>query len=230
MIISGVDSSKNSTAIVKLNVDDDSLEINSIDYLAFCDVKKWADKDDRIIFYKKADYKNNIKKHDFMITHMAAYLNDIDYIAYEAYAYGGSGNTFDVAETCGTLKYLSYNKGSNIRVYAPGQIKKYFAFSGSATKLDMGQAYYNWTEEPKLDLSHLAVVDKNKDVKPTSDIIDAYATAVLLLNELRVRHGLKTIKDLHPDKKLNLKRIEVFNAVSKQFDENILVREFTIKE
>ena len=230
MIIAGVDGSKNSTAIVKFTLDDKTLEILDIDYIGFVDVARIAKLDDKLVFYKKKDYTSNIKKHDFMCETLDPFLDNIDYISYEGYAFGGKGSVFDVAETIGTLKYKSYNKGSKIRVYAPGQIKKYFACNGTASKLVMGETYYEFDEEKKIDLSHLPVVDKNKDVKPTSDIIDAYAITFLLLEELRVRHGLKDLQSLHEDDKFKLKRIEVFNTVLKQSNENILVRDFASKD
>ena len=230
MIIAGVDGSKNSSAIVKMTIDDKTLEIIDIDYKGFIDVARISKTDDKLVFYNKKEYKSNIKKHAFMCDELDPYLDNIDYIAYEGYAFGGKGNVFDVAETIGTLKYKSYDKGSNIRVYAPGQIKKYFAFNGNANKQVMGEAYYNFDEDKKLDLSHLPIVDKNKDVKPTSDIIDAYAIAYLLLEELRVRHGIKQLPDLHEDNAKKLKRIEVFNAVTTKTEENVLVRGFAHKE
>ena len=59
MKIAGIDYSKNSPATVIAELNDD-LDVIGYDYIGFSTVKKVATADNKIVYYKKADFRNDL--------------------------------------------------------------------------------------------------------------------------------------------------------------------------
>lgn len=220
MIICGIDYSISSPAIVKAELDDD-LEIIGIDYISFSSTLKNCKLDDHLVHNVKKNFRNDIERFQFLRDNVEEFMYmenyEPDYVAIEGYAMGAMGKVFNIAEATVLTKEMVYNHGTPLRTYTPSAIKKFATGNGSAGKVSMWEQF-NKEEQEFLDLSHLV------DLKnPQEDIIDAYWIMKLLQTELKLRHGIITIRDL------STKKIEVFNAVSKSNPQNILVRDFIEK-
>ena len=65
------------------------------------------------------------------------FVGDCDYVALEGYAYGASGNNFDIGEFVGYIKTMIYLAHIPMRIYDPNSIKKFATGRGVADKLTM---------------------------------------------------------------------------------------------
>jgi hypothetical protein len=134
-------------------------------------------------------------------------------VSIEGYALHGVGKLTNIVEATMLVKTMIYNNNTPLRIYTPSMIKKFATGNGTAGKVSMFNSYEN--EPAVMDLSHLTPLQN-----PYEDIVDAYWVAKLLQTELKLRRGLLTLNEL------TVKRIEVFNAVSKSQPINLLVRDF----
>lgn len=220
MIIIGIDYSMSSPGLVKVELNE-SLDIIRADYQGFSSVAKTAKLDDNIIHFKKDHFNNNFDRFTTLTNFCSEFIESWgvpDYVAMEDYAMGShSGMNFTIGEATILTKLAVYNTGCKFRLYSPTLIKKYATGKGNAKKEDMQKAY-SILGESYLDLDKLPI---NKN--PREDIVDAYWIMKLLQCELKLRYGIIELKSL------NLKQIEVFNAVSKSNKDNLLVRDFIYK-
>ena len=153
------------------------------------------------------------------------WTKDIEYAAVEDFAYGKSGalgQIFSLAEFEGNIKLKWIELGKKMRLYSVNSNKKFFSGYGLSDKIGMRDGFDKWTET-KPDLSTLPEVDNGKGVSPTSDLIDAYALCECLRMELKLRAG---IIQLH---QLPKHQIEVYNVVSKEHPQGLLVAPFITK-
>lgn len=217
MIICGLDLSMNGSGLFKLFLDD-NLNIVDTDYMAFCSVKKHAN--DKVIYFKKNDYKDRYAINLWMCDKIKNFVKDSSYIAIEDYAFGASGNNFDIGEFIGYIKTYLYNDDYKIRLYDPNSIKKFATGKGNSDKVSMYLSFKQ--SEPNL-LNDLPIVNKGGGVSPSSDIIDAYWISQLLLTELKLRKGLILLSSLDENV------ISIFNRCTKSNPVNILDRDFLEK-
>jgi Holliday junction resolvasome RuvABC endonuclease subunit len=218
MNIVGMDISMNGSGIVRLVLNNDTLDIVRQDYLSFTSVKKNSNKN--IIFYKKEMFKNNIEKADWMIEQMINFSTTfgvVDYCGIEGYAFSASGRITDIAEFTGLVKYKLYELGWKIRLYDPCSIKMYGTGIGNADKVKMTDCYMEKYNKD-MDVSYLPLYKS-----PSSDIIDAYFIAKLLQIELKLRNGLVKLKDLSEVE------IRIMNRVTKSSPVNLLDTPFLEK-
>lgn len=218
MKIAGIDYSKNSPAVVVAELDED-LDITGFDYIGFSTVKKVATSDNKIVYYKKADFRNDIDGYLFMRDKILPIIEDVDYIAFEGYAFGGTGKVFDIAEATSTTKVAIYEKEKNLRIYEPTVIKMFGHGKGNAGKVEMNDSFKKVLDEDKPNWNQLPELKS-----PKEDLIDAYFITKLLQTELKLRHGMVELKSLP------LKHIEIFNRCTKSNPVNILSRDFLRKE
>lgn len=220
MIICGLDISKNSPAVTKLYVDDSDLTVLNVEYVSFVSVKKY-EKLKGVNFYKKNDFIYSFDQFRFMKDTIIKFIGDAaSYCAIEDYAYSAAGKITELAEFTGLIKYDLYcNLGTSMRLYDIPSIKLYATGNGTSDKLEMAEAF-NQFEGLKPDLKDFPLVEKPGGISPTSDIIDSFFIAQLLLLELKLRRGLIELKDLTEDK------IKIFNRTTKSFPTNILARDF----
>lgn len=94
------------------------------------------------------------------------------FILIEDYAFAAKGRVFNLAENCGTLKYLLYKNGYNFSTIAPSVIKKYATGAGNANKEAMWKAFF---ESTQIDLIDVFGSCKTKRLdSPVTDIVDSY--------------------------------------------------------
>lgn len=99
--------------------------------------------------------------------------HSIDTVYMEGYAYGASGNTFNIGECTGILKLLLWQNDIELIVLQPGEIKKFATGKGNANKTLMYDSYVSKTNH----FIDKLMDDERKGDKipsPTNDIIDAY--------------------------------------------------------
>jgi Holliday junction resolvasome RuvABC endonuclease subunit len=219
MIIAGFDLSINSSGLVKFTLDD-NLDVIDVDYLGFTQVKKWQQ--DKVLYFKKNQFRNYIEQNDWMLNHIKSFIgdNDLTHIAVEDYAYGATGKVFHIAEYAGLVKFLLWDNDKKIRLYDPNTIKIFASTRGNCDKITMHEMYQKLECDYKIDISGMPEVKTTSGASPTSDLIDAFFIAELLRTELKLRKGLIDLKSL--DESL----IKVFNRTTKAHPENILVEEY----
>lgn len=216
MIIVGADLSMNGSGLVKLYLDDD-LKVYKTDRMGFCSVKKYES--DGIYLYRKKDFKHRYNATKWMLEKIKDFVSPANYIAIEDYAFGASGNNFDIGEFIGQIKYMVFANDIPMRLYDPNSIKKFATGKGNADKISMYDSFIN-VNDIKPDIKGLPIPNKGSGVTPTSDIIDAYWIAMLLRQELSLRKGIDILRDL--DENL----ISIFNRVTKSNPVNILDQDF----
>jgi len=217
MIIAGIDYSKNSPGVMISNIDK-NFEIINTEYRGFTSVKKTTKLDSNLIFYHKNEFNNDIEKAVWMRDHIIEFIEDVDYCAIEGYALAAKGKVFDIAEATMCTKLGIYEGHKALRIYEPSTIKLFATGNGNSAKVEMGDAYVKYEEKFKPDLSHLTPYKP-----PSEDLVDAYFCMKLLQTELKLRYGIVELRDL------SLETIKIFNRVTKANPENILVRNFIIK-
>ena len=112
---------------------------------------------------------------DFFIK--AIVSNGVQECAIEGYSYGSKSNRlYEIGENAGVLKHKIFHLGKKVSVFSPSQIKKYFTTKGNASKEDMLKSF---TEKHSSFFNTLTT-----SPSPVSDIIDSYAIALLLNEEI----------------------------------------------
>jgi hypothetical protein len=217
----GVDNSLNSPACFILIVND-NLDVIESDYIGFTTTKKGST--NNILHYRKRDFDHYCNQYiwnrDRIFERIQSYDSDDTYVAFEDYAFSANGQVFTLAEATGALKVKLLESGCKIRLYDPNSIKKFHTGYGNADKIRMCKDFKKIDDPFKPNLCFL------KEYKsPQTDVVDAYFVVNLLLEELRIRKGFKTLLDLKNDKQR-----EVFNKTSRFYPENILVRPFIKNE
>lgn len=221
MRIAGLDLSINSPGAYVLELDE-NLEVTASDFRGVTDVKKNVS--ERVSFLDKKSFGNYIDKDLWVASQIISLVSSCDYAAIEGPAYGATGRLFEIAQATCSVKYPLYSLGVALRVYDPLSIKIFATGDGGANKIEMFQRFLEVKGEETFREMGLPVVNKEKGVSPTSDIIDAFWIAHLLLTELKLRRGLIELKGM-PEK-----MIKVFNRVTKAYPENILSTNFLEKK
>lgn len=98
--------------------------------------------------------------------------NNVDVVFQEGYAYGASGNTFNIGECTGILKLLLWQNNIELRIIQPSEIKKFATGKGNSNKTAMFEAYSKLNHP--LDRLIDDAVTSAKIPSPVNDIIDAY--------------------------------------------------------
>lgn len=222
MKIAGQDLSISSSGIVVEELDD-NYDVIKVDRYGFTTKKSLEQ--ENIILYKTKDFTSDYARYNWMKNIILNWTKDCLYLATEDYAYGKSaamGQIFSLAEFEGNIKLAEIDRGQKMRLYSVNSNKKFFTGYGLSDKIGMYQAFNNYTGV-KPDISTLPIVDSGKGVSPTSDIIDAFALCECLRMELKLRAGLI---QLH---KLPKHQIEVYNVISREHPQGLLVAPFIEK-
>ena len=204
-------------------MDDKTLDILDVQYYGFTNKKKVEQ--DHILYYNNKDFNSDYAKYNWMKEQIINWTKDCEYVAIEDYAFGKTGalgQIFSLAEFEGNIKLALVDLGKKLRLYSINSNKKFFSGYGLSDKIGMRDAFDKWTEK-KPDLSCLPEVDNGKGVSPTSDIIDAYALCECLRLELKLRSGLIQLHELPKH------QIEVYNVISKENPQGLLVAPFITK-
>ena len=171
MFLVAIDWSKNGSGITKYNT-----LTGKMDYLTFSSVKKNVS--DHIKFLPKKDFKNDWDQIKFMTDIVLDFIPKGSPIIIEGYSFGSVGSVFDIAESCGVMKWrLITEHDCKFMEVPPTTIKKWATGSGGADKVKMTNAYFNLTSIP-FELTHLS-----KFKSPQNDIIDSFWMLDLLINK-----------------------------------------------
>lgn len=192
--ICGCDLSMNGSGICVLNLDK-NLDIVSCDWLGFTQVKK-NQRDNHVIWYTKDDYFSRFKITEMMIEGIIQKVKDCKYAAIEDFAFGAVGMLANIGEFVGQVSWEIWKRNIALRWYGPGISKKHFTGRGNADKVGMWEQF-QIVKGIKPDLKDYPVPQTAKGVSPTSDIVDAYALALLLQKELKLRTGILKPSDLN---------------------------------
>jgi len=214
MVIAGVDCSITSPSVVVFELNGD-FEIIAKNFFAVSRTKK--DSSDSISWIKNKDFEYNFQKSIHIRNLIIDFLeySKIDYVSFEGYSYGSVGRVFDIAEATSLLKSLFVERyDSKVRIYDPKSIKKFATGNGNADK-NLMLRFYD-TNGDKINLNDYGACYVN-------DVVDAFYSAKLLLQELRLRFGLDDIRAIDQ----NIR--DVFNRVTKRQPENLLVTPFLEK-
>jgi Holliday junction resolvasome RuvABC endonuclease subunit len=190
MRILGLDLSITSPAFCIMTVDDDTFKIIDIELHGFTDTIKWQYCGDNLTIHSIPE---NYKKHPphyraTLILHVIdQYVNDIDYVAVEDYAYDGKGKIFDIAECSGALKNYFYVRNIPMKKYPPTTVKLAVTDNGRADKLLM-LVYFKQSYLRTLINQH--VFELPEADNPQEDLIDSIYMANVLRCELHyTKHG-----------------------------------------
>ena len=217
------DLSISSSGIIVEELDDNTLDVIDVKYYGFTTKKKLEQ--NNILYYNNKNFNNDYAKYTWMQENILSWLDKCIFVAIEDYAFGtssSSGMIFSLAEFEGNIKIGLYNKGKKLRFYSVNSNKKFFTGYGLSDKIGMYQAFNKYTGV-KPDISTLPVVDSGKGVAPTSDIIDAFALCECLRMELKLRAGLIQLHELQKH------QIEVYNVITKEHPQGLLVAPFIEK-
>lgn len=219
----GADLSISSSGIIVETLDDKTLDVLDVQYFGFTNKKKIEQ--DHILYYNNKDFNSDYAKYNWMKSKILEWTTGIDYVGVEDFAYGKSGalgQIFSLAEFEGNVKLAWVDLGVKMRLYSVNSNKKFFSGYGLSDKIGMRDAFDKWLGI-KPDLSSLPEVDNGKGVGPTSDIIDAFALCECLRMELKLRAGLVQLHLLPKH------QIEVYNVISKEHPQGLLVAPFITK-
>lgn len=223
MKIAGEDLSISSSGIIVETLDDKNLDVLDVQYYGFTSKKKLEQ--DHILYYNNKEFNSDYAKYNWMKAQILEWTKDCEYIAVEDYAYGKSGalgQIFSLAEFEGNIKLAEVERGQKMRLYSVNSNKKFFSGYGLSDKIGMRDAFDKWLGI-KPDLSSLPEVDNGKGVAPVSDIIDAFALCEFLRMELKLRAGLTQLHLLPKH------QIEVYNVISREHPQGLLVAPFIAK-
>lgn len=92
----------------------------------------------------------------------------------EGYAYAGAGNTFDIGEATGIMKYKLKLLGIEVEIIPPTVVKKFATGKGNANKLSMLE-FFCQQNDHKIKIQDIEEKDFTTNIpKPLDDIVDAY--------------------------------------------------------
>lgn len=183
MRILGLDLSITSPGFCIMDVNE-KYEITNIDLHGFTKTDKWKYEGDNLTIHKFPDDYNSHPSHyrpTLVYDIIKPFIENIDYIAIEDYAYGASGKVFDLAEFAGGLKNYFYSQKIPIKKFAPMTVKLCATGSGTADKVIMGMNFKK-SSISKLVNQHL--FDLPEYDNPQEDLIDALFMCLVLRVEL----------------------------------------------
>lgn len=167
----GIDYSMSSPGLVVGN----SSNPDELMYYGFRQKKKQVSTKPNIILMEYPEYTCNEERYLKLASIFVEILkkNDVKKVWLEGYAYGATGNVFNVGENTGVLKNLLWLAGIEFEAIAPNVAKKYLTGKGNANKTAMFESYIAKTGH-QLDK---LIDDERKGDKipsPVHDLIDAY--------------------------------------------------------
>jgi Holliday junction resolvasome RuvABC endonuclease subunit len=181
MIVAGIDYSLTSPAITIINE-------SKIDFHFFVSSEKKLDLIKHDSFHPTLMPKSHSSQNEryrFLSQWCLDILKShhVSRLALEDYSFGSKGSSlFQIAENGGILKYvLDENGFCDILLIAPTQVKKFATGKGNADKALMEKAFI----EKETNFSNIRDVlhQTEKQITPSSDIIDSYFIARYLLHE-----------------------------------------------
>lgn len=191
MKICGIDPSIKSTGKVIMELDDETLDVKSIQFYGYTSTKIYAITDGNVqIEHVGTDYADKSLQERQRIAYdiIMRDMDEVSYVGIEDFAYskangGASGQMVQIAEFCGGLRYLLYMKGIGLMDYGIQQIKRYATGSGTADKVGMCSSFKELFPElyPEQAFSKLKQYES-----PMADLCDAFWMCEILRMHLKL--------------------------------------------
>jgi len=208
MNIFGIDCSTSSPAVCCLMLDDN---FDVIDVKALCFTKlpkKYRifvqDKNIRYIEIPDSVYTNYYARVRFLTKEIYSFYKRYkpQYFAVEDYAVSRQGRLTSLAEICGLIKWGLLDSGSILRVYEIITIKKFFTKNigynhGKKIGIDKNVMLEAWNKMEKRPFNLNTLPALTVSGNPKDDIVDSYAIAEMLRQELKYANGLPYSENLH---------------------------------
>lgn len=138
--------------------------------------KKQASSSKQIILLEEPLYSCNEERYyklaDMYLKKLQAH--NVDKVFIEGYAYGATGNTFNIGECTGIIKHLMWTNGIEFEPLVPGVVKKFATGKGNANKTLMWECFLLDTD---FRMDHMIDDDIKGDKipSPVNDMVDAWA-------------------------------------------------------
>lgn len=154
-------------------------DFNSGKILCFRQNKKMESKDN-VFMSDYPEYKSKEERYyklaniclQFILDNLEGEEKPTIYL--EGYAYGASGNVFDIAEATSVLKQLLFHNGFEIKIVEPSVVKKTATGKGNSNKFAMLDAFKSLGYNIESKFENIAEITDKKIPAPMTDIIDAY--------------------------------------------------------
>lgn len=230
MKILGLDCSSSSPGVTIEILNNDTLEIENIEFKGISLAKRNPIIHPAIKFFDEKEFVNYIDKFEQYSNWLLENIKDVEYAAIEDYSFGSIGRKTLLSEICGFYKYKLYKNGTKLRLYAPTSWKKSFTGYGSSDKISVYDSYIEKVEngfKDYLNIKSLPIPSTAKGIGPTSDILDSLGVCETLRLELKLRKEIILPKELEKHNqevfkyKLNKKTKELILQ-----KESYLIREF----
>lgn len=181
MVVAGIDYSLTSPAVTVIDND-------RIDFYFFVSSQKKFDLIQHDSFHATIMPKTHSSQNERykFLSHWCLGIlksSNVDRIALEDYSFGSSGRSlFQIAENGGILKYVLDEHGfHDILLVAPTQLKKFATGKGNADKALMESSFVQ--QMAKFSDIRSILRQTDKQITPSSDIIDSFFLARYLINE-----------------------------------------------
>lgn len=190
MRIAGIDPSIRSSGKVIMTLNDDTFDIESVDYYGYNDtLSNQVSIDHLRIFSVGTDYDklSMVEREDRAFAVLDVDMEDVKYVSFEDYAYDeanrkGSNAIFQIGEFCGGIRRHFYLQGKGIITYGIPQIKHFATGSGSAKKPAMCEAVREYF--PQFYLPYFDTFTKQYE-SPHADLCDAFWMCEILRNHIK---------------------------------------------
>ena len=192
MKICGIDPSIKSSGQVVMTLDDDTLDIQDIQFYGYTTTKMYAISEGNVnIVYLGSydDYRARCMPDRQEQTYgiIASHLEGVSFVGMEDYATSktkkDSGSILQIAEFCGGIRYMLYTRGMGIINFGIGQIKRFATGNGDAGKPDMCIAFAN--EYPDWYPSEI-FAKLHQYESPHNDLCDAFWMCEILRNCMKL--------------------------------------------
>lgn len=202
MKIAGIDQSIDSSGKVIMDLDDDTLDIKSVDFYGYSSRLYRQHEEERVHIYALGtDYERMpmMTRMDRAFTLLSRDMEDVKYVAFEDYAYAkakdqSSNSVFQIGEFCGGVRYYFYMMGKGIITYGVPQIKHFATGNGNAKKPAMCQAVKD--VYPQFYYPFIDTLSPQYE-SPHSDLCDAFWICEILRNH--IKHDILGPESLPPD-------------------------------
>jgi len=214
MRILGLDLSITSPGFCVMDVNDD-FTVSKIALYGFTKTQKWPyDGENLKIFQLPKDYDKHPSHYRPKIVYeiIKPYLDNVDYIAIEDYAFAGKGKVFDLAEFAGGMKEIFYNLKIPMKKFPPMTVKLCATKNHMADKIMMG-LFFKKTRFANMIDQHIFELPEYES--PQEDLIDSLYMANVLRAELSFKENAMFPNDLDMDETACMKSIVLGSATAK---------------
>lgn len=191
MKIAGIDPSINSSGKVIMDLDDDTFEVNDIQYYGYQPHLNAIIETEHVhIMCSGTDYARipMLARQERALAILDRDMADVKYVSFEDYAYaeadkGDSNSIFQIGEFCGIARRHFFLQGKGIVTYGITQIKHFATGNGSAKKPAMCEAVR--AVYPQFYFPEFDKFPKQYE-SPHADLCDAFWMCEILRNHIKM--------------------------------------------